>query len=217
MSASKLHTEKRPFWTYGAIFLVWLVHISGLIGISMGHEDFFIPKTPASLGLVFLVTLSAVDWKKIRLKYMTVIAFGTGMLVEYLGTNHGLLFGTYTYGANLGPKILGVPWMIGVNWAMLLLLTGVIAERIAKHWIWRVIIGAGGMVLLDLFIEPLAPVFDYWLFEGGIAPLQNYVAWFIIAGLLHYLFCHWKLKGDVFIALHLFAAQMVFFIGLNVI
>ena len=44
------------------------------------------------------------------------IAFATGMLVEWIGVHTGYLFGSYDYGTVLGPKLLGVPLIIGINW-----------------------------------------------------------------------------------------------------
>jgi len=32
-----------------SVFLLWLTHISALIGISIGHLNWFIPKTPFNL------------------------------------------------------------------------------------------------------------------------------------------------------------------------
>ena len=41
-----------------------------------------------------------------------VLIFWTGIFVEFLGVNYGLLFGEYLYGRNLGPKLFGVPFLI---------------------------------------------------------------------------------------------------------
>ncbi|MFT5168751.1 MAG: putative membrane protein, partial [Saprospiraceae bacterium] len=57
-----------------------------------------------------------------------------------------------------------------------------------------------------------APIFDFWRFENGIAPLKNYIAWFGIAILFHFIFQSLKLKGDTKLAYHLYAAQLIFFI-----
>ena len=42
------------------------------------------------------------------------------------------------------------------------------------------------MVLLDIMIEPVAIELDFWQWEGGNIPLQNYLMWFIVA-----LFMNW--------------------------
>ena len=36
------------------------------------------------------------------------------------------------------------------------------------------------MVLLDILIEPVAPDMGFWVFNSLKAPVQNYIAWFVI-------------------------------------
>jgi putative membrane protein len=43
------------------------------------------------------------------------------------------------------------------------------------------------MVGLDFFIEQNASKFDFWYWKSGIIPIQNYIAWFVIAFLLNLL------------------------------
>ena len=42
-------------------------------------------------------------------------------------------------------------------------------------------IGTSLMLFLDLLMEPLAPILDFWVFEGKEAPLQNYLGWTVVA------------------------------------
>ena len=111
-----------------------------------------------------------------------ILAFILGMLVEILGVNYGLIFGSYSYGENLGVKIFGVPVLIGANWVMLSFITGAIGDALWKNnKILAAISGAVLMVLIDLVIEPVAPIFDYWTFTEYVAPLSNYIGWFLVA------------------------------------
>lgn len=190
---------------------IWLFHISAIIGISMGFFDFFIPKTFLNLSIAFLLLLWIFPINSAKKIAVTTLFFSVGMLVEYLGVNYGLLFGEYEYGANLGLKFKGVPWLIGVNWAMLVLITGSIANQLKVAQFWKIIIGASLMILLDLPMEVAAPIFDFWEFSGGVAPLQNYIAWFLIAMALHAFFQGLKITGNYRFCLHLYLCQFVFF------
>ncbi len=194
-----------------SIFLVWLFHLSAIIGITLGYTSWFVAKTPFNLLLAF--TLLALNYPLNSTKkwLLTTVFFAAGMLVEWTGVHYGFLFGEYYYGQNLGPKVDGVPWLIGINWAMLVLITGAIASKIARHILWQVVFGAALMVGLDFFIEVSAPVFDFWIWETGTAPFRNYVAWFAIAAILHFLYQRARLQGDVLFSSHLYAAQFVFF------
>lgn len=194
-----------------AIQIIWLFHISAIIGVSLGFFDFFIPKTTLNLSISFLLLLWIFPIDTIKKSLLTSLFFGVGMLVEYLGVNYGLLFGTYSYGQNLGLPFHGVPWLIGINWVMLVLITGSIANYfVLPKWI-KVVIGASLMILLDLPMEGVAPIFDFWEFSGGVAPFQNYVAWFIIAAILHCIFQLTDLQGDPRFSVNLYACQFIFF------
>jgi putative membrane protein len=194
-----------------SIGLLWLVHLTGIVGISIGFENWFITKTPLNLLLAFVILIINYPINNYRKSFLAAAFFAVGMLAEWLGVHYGLLFGTYSYGENLGPKLYGVPLLIGINWSLLVIITGTIANALTGSVFLRSVLGAGMMVLLDLFLEHSAPRFDFWTFAGGLAPLQNYLAWFIIALILQLLFQAFKMKGNFRIALHLYLAQLLFF------
>ncbi|GAA4275187.1 hypothetical protein GCM10022258_44830 [Aquimarina gracilis] len=140
-----------------------------------------------------------------------LIPFGIGMITEYLGVNYGLIFGEYKYGANLGYKLFGVPLMIGVNWAILTYCTAAMARAINNNIVISSILGAVGMVFLDVIMEVSAPRFDFWEFENGVVPLKNYFGWFCTA-LVGHLLLQKSIKVFRFrISLHIFIAILVFF------
>ena len=120
------------------------------------------------------------------------------MIAEGLGVNYGLIFGHYNYGDALGMKIYGVPWLIGANWSILTLCCGAIATDLTEAFFSRVLLGVGLMLLLDFVIEPIAPILDFWEFDNGIAPMQNYLGWFAIALPLHFLYqkLNVQIKGN---------------------
>ncbi|MEM6318441.1 MAG: carotenoid biosynthesis protein [Bacteroidota bacterium] len=194
-----------------AIRVIWLFHVSAMIGVTLGFFDFFVPKTPLNL----LVTLGLLIWiypiDNLKKAGFTLLFFVSGMFVEWIGVHNDFLFGPYSYGVNMGPKLDGVPWLIGVNWAVLVLITGVIANYLLTNKIGRALLGAFLMVTFDFLMEKSAPVFDFWTFEGGIAPLQNYIAWFGIAAVLHVFFQWGRLTGSLRFSTHLYLCQFIFF------
>lgn len=194
-----------------AIFLIWLFHISAIVGVSMGHFHFFVPKTYLNLSVMFGLLYWVYPLFSVKKIALTLIFFFVGFLVEYLGVNYGLLFGDYSYGENLGFKFKNVPLLIGVNWAMLILITGAISNAFKISTFSKIMMGASLMILLDIPMETVAPIFDFWTFSGNVAPLQNYVAWFIVAAFLHSIFQFAKLKGNQTFSTHLYICQFVFF------
>jgi putative membrane protein len=64
----------------------------------------------------------------------------------------------------LGTKVMGVPLMIGVNWCILIFITGFIAQFFLKKLWSKALLGTALMLTLDLVMEPVAPVLDFWTF-----------------------------------------------------
>lgn len=207
-SATPFSVEKRQL----SIFLIWLVTISGSIGIWLGYGDCFFPKTPFNLllGVVLLYWnfpmknggKSLVIWSSVYL---------LGMGTEIVGVNTGLLFGNYSYGNNMGLKVFGVPLLIGINWVVLTFLTATISRRLIVNKWAAILVGALLMVGLDFFIEPVAPIFDYWKWDAGYAPLRNFVDWFIISLFMQLLVMNDLPEKKHPLPIHHFISQVLFF------
>lgn len=194
------------------IFIIWLFHLTAMIGVSLGYQGWFVSKTPINLSLIFLILIWSFPKKSLRLGIAIGVFFLGGMLFEWLGVHYGLFFGNYEYGNNLGLKVSGIPWFIGINWAVLTIVSASIASSILKSKAARVFLGAGLMVFLDFFLEQSAPIFDFWLFENGVVPLKNYIAWFVISLLFNFIYQSLNLKGNSKISFHIYIAQLVFFV-----
>ena len=142
---------------------------------------------------------------------MVVLGFLTGMITEILGVQWGWIFGDYQYGEALGYKIFGVPLLIGINWSLLTIITAAIAQQFYQNIFMRIIIGVGLMIFLDLLIEPIAPELDFWVFDGGEAPLQNYIGWAAVALFLQAVFHYFKISIVGWFPHQLYLLQIIFF------
>jgi len=198
-----------------SIFIVWLFHISAIIGITLGNQDWFVSKTPLNLLVQTALLLLCFPVNSLKKWLVFGGCFFVGMLVEATGVQNSFLFGSYYYGENLGLKMFDVPLLIGVNWAILVFITAAIAMRLSNHLLIKIIIGATLMVGLDFVMEGVAPIFDFWYFTNGHPPLRNFITWFLVAIFLHYIFQKFKLSGNFKFALHLYVAQLVFFSYFN--
>ena len=192
-------------------FVLLLFHASAIIGVSLGYQDWFVSKTPFTLLLSFALLIWNYPVNNKKTWLLCALFFFTGMLAEWIGVNKGWLFGSYSYGNNMGPKLDGVPYLIGIYWAVLTFVTGTISTKIHHNFIVKIIIGAFLMTLLDFIMEVSAPVFDFWTFNGGVAPLQNYLTWFAVSLGLHWVFQKTKVQGNFMFSFILFLTQLVFF------
>ena len=192
-----------------SIAIIWLFHVSGILGIIYGNSEWFISATPLILSINFallLINCNSHKW----FFHMVILGFLTGMITEILGVQRGWIFGDYKYGNALGYKILGVPMLIGVNWALLTIITAAIPNSFMKTSLCNCNWGLF-MIFLDLLIEPIAPVLDFWVFDGGEAPLQNYIGWTAVAIFLQSIFHYFRIEVKGWFPNQLYILQIIFF------
>jgi len=216
-----------------ASLIAIVVHLSGAIGMLYGsHADWFVSMTPYNL----LLMLALVVWTQEEaassfFSFLLLCAL-VGIITEMIGVNTSLLFGTYQYGTVLGPSWKGVPFLIGVNWflvvwsgaqTMLLLhqhLAGTTAwsPALAKKWLaWSLVVDAALLVTaFDWLLEPVAVRLGYWSWENGEIPFYNYVCWFGISCLLLLVFRQLKFQRVNQFAVHLLIIQSLFFFALRI-
>lgn len=120
--------------------------------------------------------------------FASFLVFLIGFFVEWVGVHTSLLFGTYWYGANLGPKFLEVPFIIGINWAMLTLVSSAIGKTLTKSMLLNVVIGASLMTGMDWLMEPVAIKSDFWHWKNETIPVYNFICWFVVSLLTNWVF-----------------------------
>jgi putative membrane protein len=198
-----------------SVFIIWLFHLCGMVGISYGNKEFFLAFTPINLFISFVLLF--VNQKQLESKELksAFLIFFIGMISEILGVNYGLIFGDYVYLDNLGFKILGVPVLIGVNWIILTFITGSLSSFIFKNKYVSILMGAILMIGLDLLIEPVAPLLGFWIFDLQKVPLQNYIGWFVIGIITQALFQFKIAEKELTFSTHLLIINAIFFAFLN--
>ena len=198
-----------------SIGIIWLFHLSGLVGLLYIDKNLFASLTP--LNLFISSTLLFVNQKSLMKKEVIIIflIFSIGMIAEILGVNYGLIFGKYDYGDNLGLKLLGVPLLIGLNWVVLTFICGSISNHFIKNKYLSIVVAIILMLLIDITLEPIAPILDYWEFSGSIAPIQNYIGWAFTSLLTLSIYQFFYSKKEFTFSINLFLAQLLFFVGFN--
>ncbi len=201
-----------------AILVLTILYIVGVFGILIPIHEQFILLTPlnllTSLGLVLIFHK---NWTT-SMTIFVAIAFSIGFGIEILGVQTGLVFGEYSYGKVLGPKLLGTPFMIGVNWIMLTYCSAITIQTVLPKLskVIKAILGAATLVLLDFLIEPVAIQYNFWSWGGVDIPIQNYIAWFIISFGLSFIFYQIVGGQSNKVAIALLILQFAFFGILNI-
>jgi len=195
-----------------SIFFLWLINISGFFGMLSDQNEFFLSTTPyvLSLTLLLLILNHNLSSKKSKIGLMLIFLFG--LIVELLGVNYGLFFGDYSYGANLGSKIYGVPYVIGLNWVLLIIATGSVSDKLIKgKEVYKIIFASFLMVLIDLLIEKSAPKLDFWEFVISPVPFSNYLWWFIFSLCFQYIFFKTVKTKEYNLSSNILVIQFIFF------
>ena len=164
------------------------VLLRALVGLSFQ----IIPAILLSLlgfSFALLHAITRQGWKNAALFLGLTAAIS--LLFESVGVATGWLYGGYHYTAEFGPRIFGlVPYLIPVNWFMMLYPSYIMAVRVFpgegnkwKQWIG--IAASGGVIMTawDLVMDPLMVVRGHWVWESEGAyfgiPLQNYFGWWL--------------------------------------
>lgn len=218
--ATGMKRKEKPNWPESrSIMILVILYLVGILGVAMKLHPDFLLLTPINLLISLALALyHHPKWTR-SFAFFLPIAWFWGFGAELFGVQTGLLFGDYTYGPVLGWKAWGTPLMIGVNWVMLAYCTGITANYLLgrRHWLWRGLLAALLMVLLDIFIEPVAIHYDFWSWANGQPPLQNYLGWFMVAFPLLAFFARIQTGIQNNAALVLLVLQYIFFIILSLL
>lgn len=207
------------FLQRNSLGILILFHTVGLLGIVLVDLELFAALSPMNLLLTaYLVWINHRPENSWRgLQYLAGGSIILGYLAELLGTKTGFPFGNYVYGPSLGPQLAEVPVIIGVNWFLMLMGTGFVMKMFTRKAWLRVLGGAVLMTLIDVSIEPVAPLLDFWYWEDGYAPLLNYLGWFGVSLLMHIMLIVWVGKDENKLAPLSVLVMLAFFISLNLL
>ena len=142
------------------------------------------------LALCFSVVFFAASrWKSERILWTFISVSFFCLLIEIIGVRTGFPFGTYAYGDDLKPTILGVPAIVPLAWFAMSLPAWEIARRLVPHRRWlRALVGGAALTAWDVFLDPQMVQEGFWFWPGGgfwqEVPLSNYLGWLATATVL---------------------------------
>ncbi|MCU0439713.1 MAG: carotenoid biosynthesis protein [Raineya sp.] len=198
------------------IYLLIAMHIAGIIGLALPEtRNIFKLLVPFNLITnALLILYFQKQWNKYLIGALLIIMF-TGFGIEVAGVHTGLIFGNYWYKTTLGYKVLEVPLLIAINWLIVIYTTSACVAEIKISKIFKALLATCLTVGLDFFIEPIAMKLDFWDWQNGIIPLQNYIGWFITAFFLHLIVIFLPFEKKNKVAVVLYICELIFFLVLG--
>jgi len=120
---------------------------------------------------------------------LLAVATGGGLAVEAFGVATGFPFGEYSYSADLGPRLLGVPLVIPLAWTWMAWPAWLAAVRVTSRPAPRVLLAGVGLAAWDLFLDPQMVAAGYWVWADPVpalpgvpgVPVGNYLGWLAVA------------------------------------
>lgn len=195
------------------LFIIFAVGISG--HINPGTRDLMLLLTPITL----FITMSVVFYSLLcesnrKLILWFLITYIFTFITEVVGVKTGIVFGNYLYGSTLGLKVFGVPLIIGLNWVFVILGAITLSQKVTSDKNLVAFITALIAVAFDIVLEPVAIKLDYWNWQNGTIPLQNYLAWFAISFIIAWLFNKMNLHIKTDLPKIYLMVQTIFFFSL---
>lgn len=222
--------SKRAFfgsWPFGLTwqegsFALFLLFAYGT-GVYAHVDPVFYPLTRYSTDPLLLIVNGTILYllyqrnRDQRLLIWSAITFIGTFFIEALGVATGDIFGEYTYGATMRVQWLGVPFVIALNWTILIIASNDLAVRVVGHPVMTSFVTSGFIALYDFFIEPVAIHLDYWTWAAPEIPLRNYFAWSTVAFLFSLPLNYLKIRFQSPLLPIYLVIQLLFFILLNLL
>lgn len=162
----------------------WLVRF---IGFCLATGD------PILIILAFANTHlnAARQWSGPLARHWGLLLLVASLAIETLGACTGIPFGSYHYTDRFGPLLGVVPMTIPLAWYVVVTNSLFIVRTMMPHGSRLTEAALTGLLCTayDFILEPFATaVKHYWIWAGESIPLQNYASWFVLGGLLVWLF-----------------------------
>jgi len=197
-------------------FFFVLFYMVGALGMLVPQTHLlFRTITPYALimsTLILLLFHQSYSFKAIGV-FILIAVFG--FAIEVAGVNSGLIFGKYKYGPTLGPQWLNTPFLIGINWLLLTYTSAAISGMLKMNVYLQAILAAGLMLGYDFLLEPVAMKTGMWTWETGSIPLQNYIAWGVIALIFQLFIIQTRINLKNKLAAFIFGSQLVYLLILQ--
>lgn len=133
-------------------------------------------------------------WLGIKYAIIFIVVLGIyALTIESIGLLTGFPYGQFFYYDLLGSRVFGItPWTVFLAWTPLILASLAVANRLIESRVWRIVVMAILLTLIDLVLDPGAVYLKFWEFaEKGIyynVPWTNFAGW-LFSGTIGAIIC----------------------------
>jgi putative membrane protein len=192
------------------ILVIVILHLVGIAGMLSPHKAFFNNLSAVHLVICFIFLAGSMKKKDAGFVATFLSCYLIGVAAEWIGVHTGYLFGNYSYGSVLGPKLDAIPLLIGINWYLLAISSHWLVSKFKQSIAASVFLAAGLMTGIDVLIEPVAVDLGFWSWQGGDIPWTNYLCWFVVSLPMQWICFSWHKENNL-LAGWLLLMQLLFF------
>jgi uncharacterized membrane protein len=209
---------ERPQRQRIVLLLLGFLYLVGVVCISTGFlKPLVLSLTPVILLLTILTQLFF-EGKPYAKTLPAAIGVGIlGFTAEVVGVKGGWLFGQYAYGESLGPKLFEVPLIMAINWMLLVHAAVATMRQMFFAPFLAALASAVIITAIDALIEPMAGPLDFWHWENGIIPAQNFLGWLAVGFLLSLAYRYIAKPVERNFSRWVLVMQACFFLGLRLL
>ncbi len=117
-----------------------------------------------------------------------LVTVGTGLVAEAVGTATGVPFGDYSYAGSLGPRLLDVPVVVPLAWAMFAYPCLLVGQRLGSSPLRAAAVGGWTLASWDLFLDPQMVSAGHWTWAhvrvglpgASDVPVSNTLGWLAV-------------------------------------
>ena len=192
------------------ILVIVILHLVGIAGMLSQHKAFFNNLSAVHLVICFIFLAGSMKKKDAGFVATFLSCYIIGFAAEWIGVHTGYLFGNYSYGSMLGPKLDAIPLLIGINWYLLAISSHWLVSKFKQNLGLSVVLAAALMTGIDLLIEPVAVDLGFWSWQGAEIPWTNYLCWFLVSLPMQWICFSWHKENNL-LAGWLLLMQLLFF------
>jgi len=198
------------------IFIALMYAIGLLAHLFFPTLPWMLRLTPFVLFMLGLIALfPVIQEKQPKIWLWCIFTYLFTFFLEVIGLATGGIFGPYIYGDTLGFQLWGVPAVIGFNWLLVILGSVNFANQLVKHTLLSTFLVGVLTVVFDYVMEPIAVKLNYWRWYTAFIPVENYIAWFLVAFFTAGIYNWGKLKIHTKLPMMYFLIQFLFFLFLR--
>lgn len=194
-----------------AVLVLMLIYMASLIGFTTPHQQqWFLYYTP------YIVVLNAVllvlyhrPFKAPFFAFLGIsLVLSAGL--EWVAVHHTALYGSYAFGASLGPQVQGVPLAMPLYAWVLAYSASALSDRLPVGTAVKVAIGTLLVAGLAVLVHQVAPLLDFW---SAVPTMRYGLVWGALGLALQLIWQRGNIANENNIASFVYGGLLIFFFG----